>query len=238
MKKFIPANRAAIRQLARDLQRTARPPAGNHLSTEEMTDFALGQLAASTLQHLENHLASCEQCLSEVEHIAAMVDAFESGVGRAFFNDLRRKIDLQWQQGQNVLGSVKARNKPNSGSIGKILQAIVELVIPVPRYAVGAGRGKARSSAGRLMAKVRYHPQFAILPQENGLTSLRLVVPSTEIKTMTCRARCGSWNEEFELVRQMDKLQGEVLMSAALTSQLRGLEIRIEVVEVNGRKLM
>lgn len=63
-----------VKRLIEALRKSAGPIVGPHLTVLEVCDYASGQLDEVDMDRLDLHLATCEECLEDIEMLMSDED--------------------------------------------------------------------------------------------------------------------------------------------------------------------
>lgn len=67
-------------------------PVGEHLSVDEFTGYAMGKLLTAEVQRLDEHLASCPNCATEMERLLEASEAWRGEQGKQRLAALRERL--------------------------------------------------------------------------------------------------------------------------------------------------
>lgn len=190
-RRKIEATASQLNKLLTDLSAVQqRQTVGDHLTDDEAIGYAMEALSAKEVQRVDEHLASCPDCVIEVEQLATATHFWNSAPGEARLDSLRERIRSEAQK--------KQPQRVASQKVGLINSAIANWFRSFNIAIAGATTTtllvKAKTDDGSL--------RWNIEEDEDHNLTIRFGSHALELERMLLRLSAGAWHAERRLARR------------------------------------
>jgi len=183
------------------IRQAARPADDNHLTEEQFLGYCEGTLPEETLDILDQHITSCEVCLSCLERLFSMNDSWQGSDDdriAALRSEIAlatsaRKPALTFHTTQGLTEAIRIRTTPEARAYSR--QVIYKETIDLP--------GDAKII-------------FSLQERKDGSFRLELRYETAQpLQPVTVVLQAGSWQTSVHLDTQLnDQLWGVIMLTA------------------------